>query len=56
MMTETKTPEGMIQIGVIVEGKGINTQAFIEKEEKLGNTCIQCDGYVMICAKGKKRR
>lgn len=52
---DNKIPEGLIQVGTIVEGGGINVDAFIAEEERKGFTCIRCDGYVMVCRKGKKR-
>lgn len=55
-MSEDKIPSGMKQIGVIVKGGGINVDHFVEQEKSLGNTCVDCGDYVMICQNSKGKR
>lgn len=58
-MEETKVelPTGMIQVGVIRSGGGVNIEAYREEEEKKGRTCVPYKGGYLVCeaSKGKKR-
>lgn len=50
-------PAGMVQVGVIRSGGGVNIDAFRKEEEAKGRTCVAFDGGYLVCteSKGKKR-
>lgn len=54
-MSEDKIPSGMMQVGAIVKGGGLNVENAVKDAEKEGFTCVDCGDYVMLCGKGKKR-